>query len=197
MHFLILEKGFILINEHVEPQFKSKETLLINDSIDVTCLSGSPLILHPEDPFLHFTRFGGGKATNLFKLHHLIESLKMKAIVPPFFCVSTESMACFIRDNKLESTVKLTPSSLVETEREIYLKAFHANVKKQFMKSHFPLNLLSELKTAIKTTFSSAEKLAIRSSGGDEDSQSHSFAGFISGYFIPLTHRTIRVLHVC
>ncbi|KAG0095847.1 hypothetical protein BGZ93_005382 [Podila epicladia] len=122
-------------------------------------------------------QFGGGKAKNMATLTNLVSKVPgVRATVPAWFCVSTEAFKTFLTENHLESQIAphlSTPEGL---------EAFHAALTKKILAAPLSAAMLQELTALIQhltstSTSSSKPYFAVRSSGADEDSVSHSFAG--------------------
>ncbi|KAF9301627.1 hypothetical protein BGZ74_006478, partial [Mortierella antarctica] len=129
---------------------------------------------HPSNML---AQFGGGKAKNMATLTNLVSKVPgVRATVPAWFCVSTEAFKTFLAENHLESQIAphlTTPEGL---------EAFHASLTKKILAAPLSATMIQELTTLIQhltSTSASSSKpyFAVRSSGADEDSVSHSFAG--------------------
>ncbi|KAF9425574.1 hypothetical protein BGZ94_007418 [Podila epigama] len=122
-------------------------------------------------------QYGGGKTKNMATLTNLVSKVAgVKATVPAWFCVSTEAFKAFLAENQLES--QIIPH-LTTTEG---LEAFHAALTDKIMAAPLSTKMYSELEALIQhltatSTGSVKPCFAVRSSGADEDSVSHSFAG--------------------
>ncbi|KAG0348411.1 hypothetical protein BG004_005252 [Podila humilis] len=128
-------------------------------------------------PAKTLAQYGGGKAKNMATLTNLVNKVAgVRAAVPAWFCVSTEAFNTFLAENHLESQIAphlTTPEGL---------EAFHATLTEKIMTASLSTTMLRELTALIQfltSTSSSTSKpfFAVRSSGADEDSVSHSFAG--------------------
>ncbi|KAF8981029.1 hypothetical protein BGZ46_003323, partial [Entomortierella lignicola] len=128
---------------------------------------------------LLLAQYGGGKAKNMATLTNLVSRVQgVRATVPAWFCVSTEAFKAFLAENNLESQISphiTTPEGL---------EAFHASLTQKIMTAPLSTSMLQELAALIEylssiSTSSSTAKpyFAVRSSGADEDSVLHSFAG--------------------
>ncbi len=113
---------------------------------------------------IELVRLIGGKAMNLSGL------LKLQVEVPPWFSVTVNSFNYFIRHNKFES--ELTIKGTVEESGE--------RIKKLFMELPFPADLEAHIREKVK--IHGDHFCAVRSSGTEEDSSSHSFAGQYESY---------------
>ncbi|KAG0240446.1 hypothetical protein BGW41_006967 [Actinomortierella wolfii] len=123
-------------------------------------------------------KYGGGKAKNMATLTNLVRVLDLPATVPAWFAVSTEGFKAFLHEHSLESHI-VPPSTTPEG-----LERFHAMLTEKIMAAPMPQWMLEELTGLID--FLSQEQVnkgkprpffAVRSSGADEDSAAHSFAG--------------------
>ncbi|KAF9161211.1 hypothetical protein DFQ26_004772 [Actinomortierella ambigua] len=125
------------------------------------------------------SRYGGGKAKNMAALTNLVRVLGLPTTVPAWFAVSTEGFKAFLRAHSLEPFIvphSTTPEGLA---------LFHAELTEKIMGAPLPDWMLDELTALIE--FVSQEQVnkgrtlrpffAVRSSGADEDSAAHSFAG--------------------
>ncbi|KAG0334700.1 hypothetical protein BG000_008115 [Podila horticola] len=122
-------------------------------------------------------QYGGGKAKNMATLTNLVSKIPgVRATVPAWFCVSTEAFKTFLAENHLET--QITPH-LTTPEG---LESFHASLTEKIMAAPLSTSMRQELTALIQhlistSTSSSKPYFAVRSSGADEDSVSHSFAG--------------------
>ncbi|KAG0212455.1 hypothetical protein BGX33_003635 [Mortierella sp. NVP41] len=124
-------------------------------------------------------QYGGGKAKNMATLTNLVSRVPgVRATVPAWFCVSTEAFKAFLAENNLDSQISphiTTPEGL---------EAFHAALTQKIMAAPLSSSMTQEITALIQyltstSNSSSTSKpyFAVRSSGADEDSVSHSFAG--------------------
>ncbi|KAF9438995.1 hypothetical protein BGZ76_001890 [Entomortierella beljakovae] len=123
-------------------------------------------------------QYGGGKAKNMATLTNLVNRVPgVRATVPAWFCVSTEAFKAFLAEHHLDSQINphvTTPEGL---------ESFHASLTQKVMTAPLSASMTQELTALIEylssTSTSSVGKpyFAVRSSGADEDSVSHSFAG--------------------
>ncbi|KAF9289319.1 hypothetical protein BGZ68_009626 [Mortierella alpina] len=124
-------------------------------------------------------QYGGGKAKNMATLTNLVSRVPgVRASVPAWFCVSTEAFKAFLTENHLDSQI----APHITTAEG--LEAFHASLTQKIMAAQLSTAMLQELTALVAylastSTSSSTAKpyFAVRSSGADEDSVSHSFAG--------------------
>ncbi len=124
------------------------------------------LILKQSDPISEFKKNGGGKATNMARLSQ--EGMP----VPPWFCVTSEGLQEFIQIHQLASL--LTPSKNLAKFAQQIETLFLAFPFSHLLKSQIEENLSS---LGLKESF-----VAVRSSGLEEDSEGHSFAGQFSSF---------------
>jgi len=122
--------------------------------------------LFPNDDFSLFLSLGGGKALGLKRL------VEAKVLVPTFFVVTNEFFETFIDLNDPVFRIKENDDLLIK-EKEI---AQHI-AQKNFSKEH-----LTQIQECLHSLDMGESFLAIRSSGHDEDSKSHSFAGQFSSF---------------
>ena len=134
-------------------------------------LHNDNLILTVKDDISTFIHLGGGKAKNLAFL------TKNHFQVPPWFCVSTICFDEFIQFNNLQSHVKRFDKNSIQN-----LKEFHKNMENAFLKATVPENILEAIEKHLQQLNPSNSFFAVRSSGLDEDSLKHSFAGQFSTY---------------
>ncbi|KAG9063750.1 hypothetical protein KI688_003862 [Linnemannia hyalina] len=131
---------------------------------------------HPS-PLL--AQCGGGKAKNMATLTNLVSRVPgVRATVPAWFCVSTEAFKAFLAENHLDSQI----SPHITTSEG--LDAFHAALTTKIMAAPLSPAMTHEITALVEfltSTSASASNpkpyFAVRSSGADEDSVSHSFAG--------------------
>lgn len=141
--------------------------------------AGQDHFLFAWHPSNMLAQYGGGKAKNMATLTNLVNKVPgVRATVPAWFCVSTEAFKTFLAENHLES--QIAPHSTTPEG----LEAFHASLTEKIMAAPLSATMLKELTALIQhltstSTSSSTAKpyFAVRSSGADEDSVSHSFAG--------------------
>ncbi|KAG0368974.1 hypothetical protein BGZ54_000670, partial [Gamsiella multidivaricata] len=123
-------------------------------------------------------QYGGGKAKNMATLTNLVSRVPgVRATVPAWFCVSTEAFKAFLLENHLDSQI----APHITTAEG--LEAFHASLTQKIMAAPLSSAMTQEITALVEflssTTSSSTSRpyFAVRSSGADEDSVSHSFAG--------------------
>jgi pyruvate,water dikinase len=95
--------------------------------------------------------------------------------VPPWFCVAAEAFDLFVEQNDLRS--ELHPGQHLER-----LGTFAREVENRFLRLPLPALVEQELHEQLQAMQMSDSLLAIRSSGIDEDSAGHSFAGQFSSF---------------
>ncbi len=123
-------------------------------------------ILPSNSPFDLFLKEGGGKALNLARM--TAQALP----VPAWFCVSAEAFDLFISRNGLEA---LLASAKAEP-------AWEELVRNAFLIAEVPQEVLAELQAMLESSGLAGIKVAVRSSGLEEDGAAHSFAGQFSSF---------------
>ena len=123
-------------------------------------------ILNKHDPLPVFQHWGGGKATNLARM----ESLGLP--IPSWFCLSTHAFERFIVENRLHDRLVVNED----------LSGFEKLVEDLFLAHPISEEVGEALCKAIRSLGLSDTYLAVRSSGNDEDSTAHSFAGQYSSF---------------
>lgn len=126
-------------------------------------------ILTKDDALAAFEGRGGGKAMNMARM-------SQKGVpVPPWFCLAAEAFDLFVDQNRLDA--RLRPE--LELER---LDEFANEVEALFLKYPLPPEVESEIARQLSNMDLAGCFVAIRSSGIDEDSAGHSFAGQFSSF---------------
>ena len=128
--------------------------------------STHPALLHSNQPIIDFKLFGGGKAKNMAILS------QNGVPVPEWFCLGTEWFEQYLLFYSLEA--QLVPTG--------DLAAFEKSVEKLFLSYPLPDQLMKKIDDTIKELKLDQNFVAVRSSGLDEDSENHSFAGLFSSY---------------
>ncbi len=125
-------------------------------------------ILFPSDELEQFIEFGGGKAVGLKRL------MDSQVNVPPFFVLTNDFFSsCFDLENSV---------FVISEEDDLILK--EKEINEFIAKSNFKEEQVLLIKQSLQTMKMDQSFLAIRSSGHDEDSKTHSFAGqFLSFLF--------------
>ncbi len=123
-------------------------------------------ILRSDSPIEMFSKTGGGKATNMARLSQNGFS------VPHWMCVSSNAFRRFVEINQLQK--KLVP-------REP-LADFARDLEEIFIAAPLPPDLAEQIETELKRLNLTDRFVAVRSSGIDEDSKDHSFAGQFSSF---------------
>ncbi len=118
------------------------------------------LLLHADTPLDRFRREGGGKALNMARMS------SAGFPVPAWFCVGDEAFQAFLSAHGLAERL---PESHEEKER-------------LFLSLEIPAELRAEIQCALTKMNLADRFVAVRSSGIDEDSKDHSFAGMFSSY---------------
>lgn len=133
-------------------------------------------ILTQNDSFLEIEQQGGGKAKNLKKL------LDQGCPIPQFLVIADDFFQDFISQNNLGTKLKLTDSPSDDAKRiqSVFENISFSNEQKEKLSSFLKENGLSNL------------NVAVRSSGLDEDSADHSFAGMFSSFLFQKTDAQIE-----
>lgn len=127
-------------------------------------------ILHAHEPISEFSLAGGGKAANLARLSQLGLN------VPAWFCVSTRAFIRFIAANGLEQTIAPSPNVRPCDVAELARRVEHG-----FARASVPVDIVLAIRAALRGIgVDEHTPVALRSSGTDEDSALHSFAGLYS-----------------
>jgi len=123
-------------------------------------------LLTKENTLLEFKNSAGGKAYNLKRM------LDAKIPVPHFVAVSNELLQKYLSQNNFIKVVGDIINPKVDSKRV-----------EEFFNAH-PLSdvLLSEIKEILEKEKLLDHPCAVRSSGLDEDSKEHSFAGMFSSF---------------
>jgi len=120
-------------------------------------------ILHAHEPISEFVRAGGGKAANLARLSQL--GLR----VPRWFCVNARAFDSFVAVNGLERSIAGRAADL---ERDCVLGTV-------------PAEVVDSIRKALEAIGAGEDSpRSVRSSGLEEDSAAHSFAGQLSSYLL-------------
>lgn len=122
--------------------------------------------LRPSGDVAQFAAIGGGKAKHLARLSQL--GFK----VPPFFCVTAEAYRAFVRANGLEQIVRAAGEPA----------AVAAAIEAAFLRAAIPPEIEAEVARELEGLAAGGAFVAVRSSGLDEDSAEHSFAGQFTSY---------------
>ena len=126
----------------------------------------SRYFLDSTNPDQDFVLFGGGKARNLAIL------TRAKIPVPEWFCISQDAFEDFLVLNNLRSQLS------VDGDAEVFAK----RVEALFLDHELPVELQTALESRLRQAGWDHRDLAVRSSGLDEDSKDHSFAGLFSSF---------------
>ena len=124
------------------------------------------IILKSSDPIAQFTLTGGGKARNMAHL------TQWGYPVPPWFCVSSEALQLFTRENNLSQWLIANGD----------WNRFETLVEEKFLASALPRKLEEEIRQALIHSELNDCFVSVRSSGIDEDSAENSFAGQFSSF---------------
>jgi len=129
-------------------------------------------ILHAHEPISEFTRAGGGKAGNLARLSQLGLN------VPGWFCVSARAFDSFVAANGLVPKIALPPDLSKDG-----LAGLARRLEQHFISGTVPAEIVDSIRIALQAIGANDQShVAVRSSGLDEDSAMHSFAGQFSSY---------------
>lgn len=123
-------------------------------------------ILTTDHDLVDFEQYGGGKATNLKRL------LTLDVKVPDWFCVSTDAYDAFVEQNNLGGVLQQASAS----------KDSASQIDVLFQKGSMPEAITKQVQSALQHHQLEDHFVAVRSSGLDEDSDDHSFAGQFSTY---------------
>jgi pyruvate,water dikinase len=105
---------------------------------------------------------GGGKAWNIWRMSRL-----PFCRVPPWFCLTTLAFDSFVEVNKLTPLLSSLENRSTTAE----------SVSEVFRNAELPQELEEEIKQRLEEDPFRDSFVAVRSSGTDEDSATHSFAG--------------------
>lgn len=119
------------------------------------------------DDQARFKTEGGGKAFNMALLS------KNNLPVPEWFCVSSNAFEEFIEINNLKTQIQIDPNDLKKSSQSIETTITEAQLTPE---------LQAEIRNALIQFQLQDCFVAVRSSGLDEDSADHSFAGQFSSY---------------
>lgn len=129
-------------------------------------------ILHAHEPVSEFTLAGGGKAAALARLSQLGLN------VPGWFCVNARAFDRFVSANGLEQEIALASDLSKDS-----LAGLAMHLKRRFALGVVPVEIVDSIGKALQAIGADRQSyLAVRSSGVDEDSARHSFAGQFSSY---------------
>ncbi len=127
------------------------------------------VILDKDTPLETFAGQGGGKAMNLAHLS------RAGLAVPPWFCLAAGAFDLFVEANGLAD--HLHPEANLHR-----LGDFARDVESLFLQCPVPAPVTTEVNAALMRLDLQDQLLAVRSSGIDEDSAGHSFAGQFSSF---------------
>ena len=125
-------------------------------------------ILTSQDPIDAFVISGGGKAANMARLTHKGFS------VPDWFCVPVEALRAFVNENDLEEKLVV--------KRDDDFAAAAIRIESLFLAHDIPKPIVDAIEHQLEAVSLNDKWVAVRSSGLDEDSAEHSFAGQFSSY---------------
>ncbi|MEY2986488.1 MAG: hypothetical protein RJB13_9, partial [Pseudomonadota bacterium] len=124
-------------------------------------------VLSPERYPSLIMSHGGGKAANLLRL------TQSNFSVPSWVCLSTHAFDEFLSVNGIGSVLDIRGSNFAEIER---------SVEELFLSNSIPIAIREELLSELERCGLLECFVAVRSSGLDEDSSEHSFAGQFSSF---------------
>lgn len=127
------------------------------------------IILRADAPSESFARHGGGKAANMARMSRLALP------VPEWFCVSAEAFELFLNENGLRARLQ-APADRAG------LAEFARQVESFFLAAKLPEAVTRGIEAELGRLGLAERQVAVRSSGIDEDSAEHSFAGQFSSY---------------
>jgi phosphohistidine swiveling domain-containing protein len=128
-------------------------------------MKSQSLILNLQSPIDDYQSQAGGKALNLYKM------IKAGIPVPDFIVVSNSYFQEFLKENALD---KIVNSNLQQLDFN--------SIETSFINASFSKNFTDLLAIELHRSQLTGHYLAIRSSGADEDSKDHSFAGMFSSF---------------
>ncbi|MBC76274.1 MAG: phosphoenolpyruvate synthase [Halobacteriovoraceae bacterium] len=124
------------------------------------------MILNQNSTLDSFKEKGGGKSLKLFEL------AQAGVNVPPFLVVSTDFLDHYLSESNLLEAVK---NISIESDAQ-------ERINKLFTSTPLSEDLRSILEKELKSSGLLGQNLAVRSSGLEEDSDEHSFAGMFSSF---------------
>jgi pyruvate,water dikinase len=126
-------------------------------------------VLRSDDALAAFASRGGGKAMNLAQM-------SQRGIrVPPWFCVTVDAFDAFVERHRLQAA--LDPARHLDR-----LGDFAAGIVTLFLGFPLPDDVAADVRAQLSAMHLEESLLAVRSSGIDEDSAGHSFAGQFSSF---------------
>ncbi|CAI8037287.1 Prodigiosin synthesizing transferase PigC [Geodia barretti] len=114
------------------------------------------------------SHLAGGKGHNLWVLGSM-----EGCTVPDWFCITTDAFSTFIEANNLRHSLMVDPGDL---------KTGAEAIQDSVISAPFPPSLEEAILAKLATPTFDGRYVAVRSSGTDEDSASHSFAGQFETY---------------
>lgn len=125
------------------------------------------IILEADRPIDDFLRYGGGKAKNMALLS------QKNYPVPTWFCLGTGAFDIFIEENNLASHLEIKGDDYASESKRI---------EDLFLKFEIPSMVKDSVYASLFQAGLENDYVAVRSSGLDEDSPEHSFAGQYSSF---------------
>jgi len=126
-------------------------------------------ILTTDDAIERFAGRAGGKATNLAL------AARHRVSVPAWFCVTAEAFDQFVEEHDIGSVLR--PGDNAQR-----LDEFATEIETLFARLPLPADVEAEIDGQLDRGELRGQLLAVRSSGLDEDSAEHSFAGQFSSF---------------
>ncbi|MFK7823302.1 MAG: PEP/pyruvate-binding domain-containing protein [Oligoflexales bacterium] len=125
------------------------------------------IILNANRSIAEFVKYGGGKAKNMALL------TQKNYLVPHWFCIGTYGFDLFVKEHDLRSELRIQSENFASEAMRI---------EGLFSQLPMPLVIKESIAAAMKDNSLENEFVAVRSSGLDEDSPDHSFAGQYSSF---------------
>ncbi|XP_065843613.1 rifampicin phosphotransferase-like [Oscarella lobularis] len=135
------------------------------------------LIVDSSSNGANLSAIAGGKATNMSRLSQFAF-----CNVPPWFCVTTHAFDAFVEKSDLQSLLRVDDD----------LERAATAVEAAFESSPLPDALESEIASRLDRSPFVDHFVAVRSSGTDEDSAAHSFAGQFETYLFQRGAEQVR-----
>lgn len=140
------------------------------------------LTLSPKESIEKFIALGGGKASNMARMS------QMNLPIPRWFCVTTKAFLEFLDANDIKEQLQPTDD----------LESFAKNVEELFSNAKMPPHIQEQIVKQLEEHNLTDQFVAVRSSGLDEDSDNHSFAGqFATFLFQKGTDQVIDSIKRC
>ena len=127
----------------------------------------SKIILEADRPIADFVKYGGGKAKNMALLS------QKNYLVPGWFCIGVQGFDLFVNEHDLKTELNIRSNNFA-------LEA--SRIEQLFMRLEVPNIIKEGVIVSMQKLGLEHEFVAVRSSGLDEDSPEHSFAGQYSSF---------------